>query len=1152
MARIVKSIATLVVLVVTLGVWSPAGAQSITGSFSGVVTDERQAVIPNATVTARNTETNITRTVQTDDEGRYRLQNLPVGAYEITVEAGGFAKYVRTGLTLALNQNAVVDVPLKPTGFTEVVTVTENASLLNTSNAEVGVRFDSRRIAELPLTTNRNVYNIALSAAGVSQLGFGQSNFSGGGVGSTSGVSYSANGGRVRSNNFLVDGQDNNDTNLGGAQQPLNNPDLIQEVRLITNQFNAEYGRNPSSVFNAITKAGTNEYHGSLFWFHNDNKLNALSNLDKAAGRTRAPFRIENQFGGTFGGPVVLPRFGQGGPATYRGTDRTFFFFSGQRWFDRQLGSGSTIRGVPTEAGRQILQSAVGSRAQVAALLRFLPAAQGVCSPACNPATFTANGQTFSVPLGTLTGSTAGAYDDWQWSGRIDHKLSENNQLSGRYLFQDGLQSGAGQATPPGNTQNTDQRTQSLNITLNSVISPRLVNELRLGYARFAQVTNAQDPTSQEIPAIEIFELGLNEFNSGVRRTGIGLAANLPQFSFRNGYQIQDNLAFTTGGHSMKYGVDIFRRQLKSFFFPISRGRLAYTTLDRFVNDIANVATINRPLAGGVDVFYYQWHDFFAYAQDEWKVTPSFTLSFGLRYETPGQPISDLVDVNTRIVAAAGGNQGFAFTPVPKRDKDNWQPRFGFNWNPKTDGGGVLGFLTGGDKLVLRGGYARAHDYSFTNIASNIQSAFPFVASVALPTTPQTVGDAGVSNAFVRVPQIQGATGLNPNTLQRTVVASDFRSPVYDSFSLEVQRELSNNVVMRVGYVATKGNALFQTVDGNPRDPNRPGCNQTPPGVTPIDTCRIDPTRTFFRLRANVGQSIYHSMQASLDKRLSRGFSAGLHYTWSMFIDTASEIFNASNGEVAVAQNPFNLRADRARSSYDRPHRLSGNIVYELPFLQEQKGFVGKLFGGWQANAFFTFQSGAPFTPLNGEDPGRVLEGIDNFVGSAIRPNIYTNLDVSRMSIEELFVIDQQLRAQARTQAQQIFAGLTNPQVGALPGTLPNTLFTVSQGRIVRNANGTLGVVVDFRGLPNAAARIGNAGRNILRADGIGNVDFGLLKNVRLNERHNFQIRADFYNLTNTRNFGIPTSAVNSAAFLNQWGTDGGNRRIIVGLRYAF
>jgi hypothetical protein len=1100
-------------LVLLLGVSSPARSQSTTASISGNVTDERQGVIPNANVTARNVETNVSRSVQTDGEGRYRLQNLSVGQYEITVEAPSFAKYIRSGITLVLNQNAVIDVSMKPLTVTEIVNVTENASLLNTSNAEVGVRFDSRRISELPLTTNRNVYYIALSAAGVSQLGFGQSNFSGGGPGSTSGVSYSANGGRVRSNNFMIDGQDNNDTNIGGAQQPLNNPDLIQEVRLITNQFNAEYGRNPSSVFNAITKSGTNEYHGSIFWFHNDNKLNALSNLDKAAGKTEAPFRIENQFGGTFGGPVILPRFGQGGPAVYHGRDRTFFFFSFQRWWDRQLGSGSTIRGVPTDAGRQILQSAVGSRPQIAALLKYLPAAQAPCSPACAPEPFTANGQTFAVPLGILTGSTSVVYNDKQLSGRVDHRLTENNNLSGRYLFHDSVSAGAGQATPPGNSQNSVQRTQSLNISFNSIVSPRLVNELRLGYSRFAQVTSAQDPSSQEIPAIEIFSLGLQEFNSGVRRTGIGLAANLPQFSYRNGYQIQDNLSYTRGGHSMKFGVDIFRRQLKSFFFPISRGRLAYSNLDRYVNDVANVATINRPLAGSVDIFYYQWHDFFAYVQDEWKVTPNFTLTFGLRYETPGQPITDLVEVNENIVAAAGGNTGFAFTPVPKRDKDNFQPRFGFNWNPRTDPNGLFGFLTGGDKLVLRGGYARTNDYSFTNIASNIQSAFPFVASVALTQVAQPAGGPGVPNAFTRLPQVQGATGLNPNLLQRTVVAEDFRSPVYDSYSLEVQRELSRDLVMRVGYVATKGNALFQTVDGNPVDLSRPGCVPTAPTVTPIDTCRIDRSRTFFRLRANVGQSIYHSMQVSLDKRLSRGFSAGIHYTWSTFIDTASEIFNASNGEIATAQNSFDLGADRGRSSYDRPHRFSGNVVYELPFFREQKGFAGHLLGGWQMNAFFTFQSGAPFTPLNGSDPGGVLVGIDNFVGSAVRPNLVPGADVSSMSVEELYRIVLAFRS-------------ANPTAPA--GVSP--LFT------------PLG----------AGQRYGTAGRNILRADGIGNLDFGLMKNLRLTERHNFQFRADFYNFTNSRNFGIPNSTITSAAFLNQWGTDGGNRRVILGLRYAF
>jgi hypothetical protein len=246
--------------------------------------------------------------------------------------------------------------------------------------------------------------------------------------------------------------------------------------------------------------------------------------------------------------------------------------------------------------------------------------------------------------------------------------------------------------------------------------------------------------------------------------------------------------------------------------------------------------------------------------------------------------------------------------------------------------------------------------------------------------------------------------------------------------------------------------------------------------------------------------SIYHSLQASLEKRLSRGFSAGVHYTYSSFIDTMSEIFNVSSGEIAVAQNSYDRSADRARSSFDRPHRLAGNFVYELPYFRDQKDFVGHLLGGWQLNSQFALQSGSPFTPLNGSDPAIALASISALVGNAIRPNVNTTLDLSNMSVEELVAAG----------GRSLFTPIT------------------------------------------AAQRIGNAGRNILRSDGVNNIDFGILKNTRIGENQKFQIRADFYNLTNSRDFGIPDSTVTSNNFLNQWGTDGGNRRIVVGLRYVF
>ena len=1078
----------LMLVALLVGLTAVAAAQSTTANISGQVMDEQQKVIPNATVKAREIATNATRTVTSDAEGRYRFPNLSIGSYELSVEAPGFAKLIRTGITLLVNQDAVIDATLKVSTVTEVVTITENASVLNTTNSEVSTRFDEKRLSELPISTNRNVFNVVLSAPGVSQLGSGQTGFA-------AGVNFSSNGGRVRSNNFIIDGQDSNDPSVSGGAQALNNPDLVQELRLITNQFAPEYGRNSGSVVSVVTKAGTNQYHGSAFWFHNDNHQNSCSNTDKAGKpggycnptattsvRKGSPFRLENQIGGSFGGPLILPRFGEGGKSVYNGTDRTWFFVTGQRWTDRQLGSGSTLNGAPTEAGRQILQAAAGTRPQVAALLKFLPAAQ---TPINKNATFTIGTQTYTVPLGSLTGSTSFKYDDWQWSTRFDHQLNENNRFHARYLYDSSVTAGSGQATPFGLTTQSPSRTQSLLFNLNSVLSQRLVNEVRLSYQRFGSVSTATDPTSQEIPSIEISELGLTGFNAAASRTAIGLAVNLPQFRYNNTYQLQDTISYSRGSHSMKFGTDIQKRDVKSFFLPTIRGRLAYSSLQRYVNDVADTATINKPLPGGSELQYYKFSDFYFFAQDEWKITPSFSLTYGLRYESPNNSVANLVPFNDKIVAAAGGNPAYKFTPVPKRDTNNLQPRVGFNW--KING---LGFLSGRDKTVLRGGYARTNDSSFINLNLNVASAFPFVGSITIPGTTQSDNTNGVSSAYTRL--AAATISGDPNQFTRTIVGSDFKAPNYDQFSLELSRELSKDVVIKAGYVGTRGTSLFQTIDGNPR---KIGCT---PSST--DNCRVDPTRGVIRLRANSSASTYHSLQVSMDKRLSKGFTAGVHYTWSSFIDTASEVFNPSSGEVAVSQDSFNRNADRGRSAYDRPHRFTGNVVYELPIMREQKGALGHVVGGWQINSFFTLQSGAPFTPLNGSDPAGALSGIDGLVGNAIRPNLNTTIDVSSMNVIEL------LAAGGRS----LFSTIT------------------------------------------AAQRVGNAGRNILRADGIGDVGFGLLKHIRVRESNQLQFRADMFNATNTRNFGIPEGRVNSANFLNQWGTDGGKRRIILGLRYTF
>ena len=1081
-------------------------AQTTTGSISGTVTDAQQAVVTAATVTVRNNDTGLSRTAQTVGEGRYNFVNLPIGAYEVTVEAANFSKYVQTGITLLVNQAAVIDVALKAGNVQEVVTVTENASLLNTTTAEVSTRFDEKRLSELPIAPNRNVYNVLLSVPGISQLSSGQTTFA-------QGISFSSNGGRLRSNNFMLDGQDINDPSLSGGQVSINNPDAIGEVRIITNQFLAEYGRNSGAVVNFVGKSGTNEFHGSGFIFHNNERLNACSNLDKQAGfcydpnsgnpaptdpaRLRAPLRKENQFGFTFGGPLTFLAFGEGGPSIWRGTDRTFFFGDYQRWTDRQLGSGFTLNGAPTEAGRAVLQQ-FANRPQVAALLQFLPAG----TPNGQTRSFTVGGQTFVVPLGDITGTSSFKFDSDQGSIRIDHRFNDKNLLYGRYRFDSNTSAGGGQVTPPGLTTVVPTKTKAATMVLNSILTSKMSNEARIAWSRFDSTTNAADSSSESIPSIEISDLGLTGFNAANSRTAIGLAVNLPQYRINDTYQIQDALSYTTGNHNLKFGVDARRIDVKSFFVPTTRGRLAYTSLQNFVNDLAQTATINAPLRGGDIVNFYRWYEFYTYVQDEWRVTPNFTLTLGLRYEYPGDSFSYLKETNERVLAANGNDQRFALTPVPTVDKNNFMPRIGFNWNPRTSGDGILGFITGGDKLVLRGGYSRTYDANYINLNLNIAGGFPYLASI-------TFGDPGqptLQNAFVNLRNFTTPNVSNPNLLTRTVVAGDFRSPATDQFSFEVQRELASDWVMKAGYIRTKGTGLFQTIDANPRTICAGGTSANP--------CpRVDPTRGVIRLRGNEANSIYNALQVSLEKRLSRNFSAGVNYTYSSFIDTASETFNPSNAEVAVAQDSFNLEGDRARSSFDRPHRLSGNFVFELPFFQSQQGFVGRLLGGFQINSFFTVQSGAPFTVLNGDDPAGALAGIDGLVGNAIRPNLASNVDLSSMSIPEI-------RAQCGT-----------------PITTP--------------ASATNRCPALFSRI-TAAQRFGNAGRNILRAQRLVNVDFGIIKNTRIAENVRIQLRADMFNVLNERNFGVPEGRINAPNFLNQWATNGGNRRIILGARLVF
>ena len=1110
-----------------------AHGQATLGNISGTVRDRNDAVVVGATVTVRKVDTNAQRMVMTEADGRFRFAGLVVGPYELTVDHTGFARYVRGPIMLLLNQEAVINPVLQIAAATETVTVTDDAPLLNTTSPEVGVRFDEQRLADLPTLPPlggggfRDVFAFALSAPGVSQLNSGNQVFA-------TGTNFSTNGARVRSNSFIIDGQGSNDPSSTGREQVLNNPEIVQEFRVITNQLSAEYGGTAGSVVSVVTKSGTNDFHGSAFSFHNDNALNSCSNLDKrvgltdrrfcsalSGGRGGAPFRIENQIGGTFGGPIRR--------------NRTFFFGSVQRWTDRQQGSGTSISGVPTDMGRMQLQSTIGSRPQVSALLRFLPGAAtqdinssgnptfatyclGGTLPACS------GGTRVNIPTGTITGSSTSFFNNWQASGRMDHMLSPRHMLGGRYLFSDSDQGGVGQATPPGLTTENASRTQAMSVFLTSNFTPSVLGEFRISWQRLATVTSATDPSAATIPSMEIPELGLTGFAASDSRTAIGLAVNQPQSRNNDTYQLQETIAWTRGPHALKVGIDFRRVDLKSIFLPFIRGRLTYSSnqaglalssgtvsIQNFINDVASIAAINKPLPGGQTSRYYGWYDYSFFAQDAWQVHPTLVLSLGLRYEAPGSALASLFPISDAIQSANGGSDVFRFDPRPGRDLNNFQPRLGISWNPKTSGAGLLWFITGRDRLVMRGGYSRTNDYPFMSLVEQVgANSFPFVGSVNSP---------GLASAFTTLPtlnpDLSNPAGLN-RTSTRTILDANYRSPIADQFSVEVQRELGTNTVLRIGYVGTKGTGLFQALDGNPRTL----CSAVPIRIdaatgtsVPLGCPRVNPDLGVVRIYANTASSTYHSMQLSLERRFKGGFGAGAHYTWSSFVDTASDIFNTSvRGEVAIAQDSFDRPAERGRSTYDRPQRFTVNAVYELPLSRKQTGVVGRLLGGWQISELLTLQSGTPFGVLNGSDPTAALSGIDSLIGNPIRPNLNTSLPISRMSLQQL----------RNAGGSSLFNALA-------PCTRIGTTLTCAPGD-----------------------RFGDVGRNVLRADGIGNLDLSVSKTTRVRENRVLQFRADFFNLTNTRNFGIPEARITNSGFLDEKSTDGGNRRIFFGLKYSF
>jgi hypothetical protein len=1149
-----------------------AFAQTSRGTVAGTVIDPNGAAVAGANVTLLNTQTNVSRTSTTNDEGVYRFDAVDLGNHTVTISAAGFGELVKTNVLVNAGQTSTVDAQLA-VGSTQItVDVTAEAGAILQTEAPIrGGNITTQQVTELPIAS-RNPALLALTLPGVSTNRFGF------GIGT-----FSVNGARGRSNNFLLDGVENNDISVAGQGFQITNPDAVQEVAVLTSNFDAEFGRAGGGVINTITKGGGNEYHGTLSAFLDSTRDDALTlsqsrnpllalQPTQPAGvipRGRMLPGTQQIYAGTLGGPLHLPRFGEGGPAIINGRDRTFFFMSWQE--ERQRSQQTVNLVVPTAAGLATLNSAVpvGTSANLDLYRAVIGNAVGSTSP-FNIAIGARPGcaAPCNVQFGTFARALPFSFQDRQVILRIDHKLGENDQLSGRYVYGNNSFPSAGPSFE-GFDSSQVNKTQNLLLQHVHVFGPSLTNDLRLGYSRIAfDFPIAGSDLAETLPLFNITNL-----------TSLGVASNLPQGRTANNYILQDTMTWLRGNHTFRFGTELLEQRSKQFAPFRGRGELSFgnsavgaTSFSGFANFIDNFGGSGSALRDFGSPAYYPFLFRQAYFfQDRWKVTDSLSLTLGLRYENFGQPVNSVetaaftglfnVDPVTRLGPYALPNEA-------DEDNNNFAPTVGFAWSPAFEGG-IGGAIFGNRKSVVRGGYQVTYDSFFNNIASNAASSSPNVIGTTTVSTPSAALPRGLPNLTSQFPTTPRP--LSPLDAQ-TLVAQDLVNPYYQRWSLGIQRELLGNFVLDASYVGTKGTKLYANEDLNPSVPaalrqgtpaNYPTCTpgtnitaaQNPTAQFPVGTLcplsgRLDNLQGSRLIRTNSGSSIYHAAQFNLQRRFSDGLTFTAAYTWSKFIDNYSDVFGVANTNLPQqAARPtvlgFDGRLERGLSLFDRTHRFVLTHVYQLPFMKEQRGFVGRVLGGWEWSGVFTYESGVPFTVVNGQDA-------DSIGGNLDRPDVNVNVNNNLRAVPALTVASTANPAVAATNA----CGITT--VGTLFYTNPD-----AAGACINPAEAR------FIGILAGSGRTGNLGRNTERTPSVNFFDMNFTKRVRITETTRVEFRTEFFNIFNhptpilanpspftPASGSIPASVFGSVAgrFMDPRavGTDSGGRVIRYQLKLVF
>ncbi len=1183
-------------------------AQATTGTLRGTVTDSNGGVVSGATVTVKNQATGSVVTSTTTADGTFDASALQPGDYTVTVEAPNFKRAVSTGVVVKLGIVNPLAIVLEAGNVTETVTVMANTEeVVQRDQSQISTTIDTRRIADLPSNgAGGGLDTLALLAPGVIANNSGGTN--------TNGTGLSVNGNRGRSNNFQIDGSDNNDLSVSGPAMFVDNQDQVQEFQIITNNFSAQYGRNQGAVVNIVTKGGTNEFHGSAFWFHQDNKnLNSLNNIEKRSGQEEPLPSLYNVFGGTVGGPLYLPRFGEGGRSIVNGKDRFFFFISYQGIRNPNsltLRSGS-LGILPSEFPR-LLAAFPGNGAIRALTTQGIFAIRPDAHPRtdiANPfSTITLGGQTFLAAQPEFTEPIP--FNETDYSTRFDFKVTQKDNVTVRYLKQS--QNFLNNLVQT-NGFSGDVIASSKNAGANWThqFSNSIVSEARATYQKIGVVFGGGCGVSDPGCTPDVLEIGNAVTNiifpvvTGSRALQtIGPATNLPQGRVGKVYQFADNINWVRGNHSLILGGEFKHLSTVTPFLPNFNGAYSFNSVARLLNN----APSGFALTVGDPTLTFTEDDQYYFIQDDFKIRPNLTLNLGVRYEYTGQPINVLNEQS--IVRESDAAKRFydpalplsvRTTPAIPKDKNNFAPRVGFAWSPHF----WKSFL-GEDATVIRGGFSIAYDPAFYNILLNVQGSAPFSAAFALPSnllpasnSPVPIPNGALTGDVIRSSSIASGVlplgKLNPLFLAQTVVAPDFRAPYSEQWSLGVQHQFGRNSVAEVRYVGTHGVGLFQNRNGNPfvrtlvkGVPNQTICtaapdengdcptatvtypsfaNLIPAGITPL-TCTNDPAtfpnealcdgrilrQSTITVRENSAQSIYHSMQSRFNGRfLSNSLSLGAAYTWSKTIDNSSEIF-AFDIASSNAQNPFCITScERALSILDRPHAFSANFIYDAPFFKEQRGVVGKLLGGWQLNGVYVLTSGVPFTPGQFFN-GSVFGAAQSYITAGDRPFVGNpNADPRLIGISQLDAF----RAGYIDHVTNVNGFLS---LNELNRTGNPVGVTPSDVRFIFNGPGSAKIF---------NTPFGNAARNSLRGPRLNQLNMGLFKNIKVFERLTVQLRGEAFNVLNHPNPGYGVNGTNNGAgylpdfFIEDAAVEGSSfaekdditlaRRIVqVGLRIIF